>query len=711
MSPNDAFIKDLPNQICWRIAEKLDTLQTPNWKTLISKMPKNLYDERAVLRFHMSILKPLGSPTLELLADLGRKKKTVGQLVHWLKDIDNSSELIYFLERGEEAFKELSPAIERQPESVILCEAGGALNLYVEASGKSPLKYQWFKGNYKLKEHTTNVLNLGSVSLQHSGFYICRVANEYNFIYTNWSKVDVVEPVTATPPTLSIMNQNVFNEPLVTMHPRSATVVHGETLKLYADAVGDPSPSLQWCHNNKPLFGECMRQLTIPNISEQHEGFYHLEASNKFTSTKSLKAQVTVVKRCKTDIESDPEKYIRGPADAGVESGVSIIPPKAPTEKIALVIGNENYLHQDKLGQLVHPVNDAHDVAAELRSLDFKVVSLINLNLEDMRNAVKFFCGLLDSGTYALFYFAGHGFEIEGESYLMALDATDRYVPEENLSLSEVITPLTKKNPKLSVLLIDSCRTQPELCRQDPILKAPYQSGLQRKNVTIGYGCCARGRVLESPQMRNGYFAHHLLENISRDVKIDDVLFLVAKGIHEDQIIDPATGRTQVVYRHSTVVDDLRLTDNIQSPDQTSNQLSAWQHAHVAPDSPVTVLQNDHVTVQLIFTPEFSNCLLVQSKIIEKRKLESRNLIFFLPQQIGGATVQTISPERREKGINLDDKIVRISNIERLEGNIDIHLEVTYEYNDMQHKQRAFYCIQEKPLYAKISEEMKLMQN
>ena len=700
MSPNDAFIKDLPDQICWRIAEKLDTLQTPNWKTLISKMPKNLYDERAVLRFHMSILRPRGSPTLELLADLGRKKKTVGQLVNWLKGIDNSSELIYFLERGEDAFKELSPAIEHQAESVVLCEAGSQLRVSVEATGKAPLNFQWFKGNFKLKEHTSNVLFVDNVSPQHSGFYICRVSNEYNFIYTNWSKVDVVEPVIVTPPALSIMSQNVFNEPLVTMHPRSVTVAHGDTLKLYADAVGDPSPSLQWWHNNEPLFGECMRQLTIPNVSEQNEGFYHLEASNKFTSTKSLKAQVTVVK----------QNYIRGPVDVDVESGVSIIPPKAPTEKIALVIGNENYRHQDKLGQLVHPVNDAHDVAAELRSLDFKVVSLINLNLEDMRNAVKFFCGLLDSGTYALFYFAGHGFEIDGESYLMALDATDRYVPEENLSLSEVITPLTKKNPKLSVLLVDSCRTQPEFCRQDPILKSPYQSGLQRKNVTIGYGCCARGRVLESPQMRNGYFAHHLLENISKDVKIDDVLFHVSKGIHEDQIIDPATGRTQVVYRHSTVVDDLRLTDNIQPLNQISNQLSAWQHAHVAPDSPVTVLENDHVKVQLIFTPEFSNSLLVQSKIIEKRELESRNLIFFLPEKIGGATVQTISPERKEKGINLDDKIVRISNIERLEGNIDIHLEVTYEYTEMQHKQRAFYCIQEKPLYAKISEEMKLMQ-
>ena len=72
--PTDAYIKDLPDPICWKIAQNLDGLKKPNWKTLINKMPKTMYDDKAVLRFHMSILKPRGSPTLALLEDLGRKK-------------------------------------------------------------------------------------------------------------------------------------------------------------------------------------------------------------------------------------------------------------------------------------------------------------------------------------------------------------------------------------------------------------------------------------------------------------------------------------------------------------------------------------------------------------------------------------------------------------------------------------------------------------
>eukprot|EP00111_Clytia_hemisphaerica_P012557 TCONS_00036912-protein len=706
MAPVDGYIKDLSNPICWKIAEKFDSLEKPNWKTLISKMPKNLYDEKAVLRFHMAILKPRGSPTLALLEDLGRKKKTVGQLIQWLNQVGDSGELISFLERGDQALRELAPTIDRQPES-LSCAADDSFELSVEVSGRAPFKYQWFKGNTELRGCDKRALFIEKASMQNGGFYTCRVVNEFDYIYSAWCKVEVAEM-----PTFVHQSNSIFNTPVITMHPRSAVCYFNQPLELLADAVGDPSPTLQWYFEDQPLVGECSRHLRIESMTQDKEGFYYFEASNKFTSTRSIKAQVTVKKAplppsCPQSPEKKtPQSGIRGPEDINTEHGFSIQPPSAPTEKIALVIGNQDYVYSDALGHLVHPVNDAHDISAELRSLNFKVVSLINLNLKDMRNAVKFFCGLLNSGTYALFYFAGHGFEIDGESYMMALDATAKYRPEENLSLTEVIAPLTEKNPKLSVLLVDSCRTQPELCRNDPILNKSNRTALQRKNVTIGYGCCARGRVLESPQMRNGYFALHLLENMSKNVKIDDVMFLVSKGIHEDQIVDPATGRTQVVYRHSTVVNDLRLTDEIQRSNKITDNVVAWQQAHVAPYSPVVALENDHVIVQLIFTPEFSNCLLIQSKVIEKTPCDSPSVVFFLPERIGGANVETISPERKEKGIRLEDKIVRISNIERLEGNIDIHLEIEYESQGFQHQQRAYYCIKEKPLFGRITDQM-----
>lgn len=716
------------------MASKLDSHEKPNWKTLISKInqTKKMYDEKSILRFYMAILKPRGSPTLELLTDLGRKKKTVGQLITWMNDLGNFPDIVDLLERGEEALTDLKPLIQCQPQSAI-CETGSDLRLSTEASGQPPLKYQWFKSSYELPNETSNSFYVENVSQQDGGHYTCRVNNDFGYVYTNWSKVDVVD---VSPPPPSAID--VLQVPLITMHPRSCTLEMGGVLRLYGDAVADPSPTLQWYHNDKPLLGQCSREIEIENLSEQHEGFYKLQASNKYSSTYSFVAQVTIIKCVKSPNTPPPlEQYSskltsspgssasddlnipsyqttmegRGPGPDS-DSGISILSPNVPTEKVALVIGNQKYVFEQQLGRLVHPVNDAHDISAELRSLDFKVVSLINLNLTDMRNAVKFFCDLLDSGTYALFYFAGHGFEIEGESYLMPLDASDKYLPEESLSLSEVLFPMTKRRPKLSVVLVDSCRTQPEMCRRDPIPKTWHQSDgldLQRKNVTIGYGCCAKGRVLESPRMKNGFFALYLLENLSRDVKIDDVMFEVSKGIHQERIIDPVTGRTQVVYRHTTVVDDLRLTDKAISI-ETTERAALWQQAHIAPESPVTILQNDVVTVMLVFTPDFSNCLVIQSKIVKTESCTSCNVTFILPQTIGGATVETYSPEQKEKDLNIENKFVRISNLERLEGDISIHLEVCYEVNEQLQSQRAIYCIKEKPLYAKVTDQLRDMK-
>jgi mucosa-associated lymphoid tissue lymphoma translocation protein 1 len=76
-----------------------------------------------------------------------------------------------------------------------------------------------------------------------------------------------------------------------------------------------------------------------------------------------------------------------------------------------------------------------------------------------MQDALKLFAELLHSGVYAVFYFAGHGFEAGGKSYLMPIDADDTYNCSENLPTAEVLQIMQEREAKLKVLLIDSCRT------------------------------------------------------------------------------------------------------------------------------------------------------------------------------------------------------------------------------------------------------------
>ena len=67
------------------------------------------------------------------------------------------------------------------------------------------------------------------------------------------------------------------------------------------------------------------------------------------------------------------------------------------TDKVALLIGNMNYTHHT---QLSAPMADVHELANLLRQLDFKVVSLLDLNWQEMNSAVTEFLLLLDKGVY-----------------------------------------------------------------------------------------------------------------------------------------------------------------------------------------------------------------------------------------------------------------------------------------------------------------------
>ena len=88
-----------------------------------------------------------------------------------------------------------------------------------------------------------------------------------------------------------------------------------------------------------------------------------------------------------------------------------------------------------------------------------QVISLVNLRLDEMRDALRLFAELLDSGVYAVFYFAGHGFECSGKSYLMPVNADDKYECSKNLPANEVLQIMQDREAKLKVLLIDCCRT------------------------------------------------------------------------------------------------------------------------------------------------------------------------------------------------------------------------------------------------------------
>ena len=130
-------------------------------------------------------------------------------------------------------------------------------------------------------------------------------------------------------------------------------------------------------------------------------------------------------------------------------------------QRFALVIGNSGYRTQ----RLANPKNDANLMAATLTSLGFKVSKLIDADLRAMRRAMlKFSRQLRVSDAVGLFYYAGHGVQLDGVNYLIPIGASiedESEIPVEGLSLNHMLRTMERAPNRINIAILDACRNNP----------------------------------------------------------------------------------------------------------------------------------------------------------------------------------------------------------------------------------------------------------
>jgi len=102
-------------------------------------------------------------------------------------------------------------------------------------------------------------------------------------------------------------------------------------------------------------------------------------------------------------------------------SVASVAPSFAAGERYALVIGNAKY--PDAEAPLKEPINDARDIAEELKRDGFNVDIGENLTGEQMRRAFERLYGKIKPGSVALIFFSGFGVQSSRQSYMIPVDA------------------------------------------------------------------------------------------------------------------------------------------------------------------------------------------------------------------------------------------------------------------------------------------------
>ncbi|HEX3114417.1 MAG TPA: caspase family protein [Bradyrhizobium sp.] len=131
-------------------------------------------------------------------------------------------------------------------------------------------------------------------------------------------------------------------------------------------------------------------------------------------------------------------------------------------DRFALVIGNSKY--PDAEAPLKEPINDARDIANELKRNDFNVEIGENLTGDAMRHAFDRLYGRIKPGSVALIFFSGFGVQSNRQSYMIPIDAqiwTEADVRRDGLSLETVLGELNSRGAGVKIALIDASRRNP----------------------------------------------------------------------------------------------------------------------------------------------------------------------------------------------------------------------------------------------------------
>lgn len=211
-------------------------------------------------------------------------------------------------------------------------------------------------------------------------------------------------------------------------------------------------------------------------------------------------------------------EFVSGLTAATALAGMAPAAGAAEGKRVALVIGNGAYRN---VPALLNPPNDASDIAAALKRLGFTVTLAANAGFDEMRRALIALGRDAAGADMAAVYFAGHGMEINGENWLIPVDADlkrDTDAANEAINLQSVMLQVSNTT-SLGLVILDACRNNPFAAKMNRSIatRAATTSGLGRiepvGNVLVAYAARDGTTALDG-DARNSPFAAALLRNI-----------------------------------------------------------------------------------------------------------------------------------------------------------------------------------------------------
>ena len=201
---------------------------------------------------------------------------------------------------------------------------------------------------------------------------------------------------------------------------------------------------------------------------------------------------------------------------------------------------------------LRNPVNDATDMVTLLKKLGFTVTLVTDADLKKMEQSVIDFGRQLRKGGVGLFYYAGHGLQVNGRNYLIPIDArieSKSDVKYESMDVGRVLGKMEDAHNDANIIILDACRNNPfgRGFRS-------YNRGLARIDAPSGSilaFATAPGDVAADGIGRNGLYTSKLLQHMQVPGTPIEQVF---KNVRKDVVI--ASDGSQIPWESSSLIRD-----------------------------------------------------------------------------------------------------------------------------------------------------------
>ncbi|MCB1647413.1 MAG: caspase family protein, partial [Pseudomonadales bacterium] len=253
-------------------------------------------------------------------------------------------------------------------------------------------------------------------------------------------------------------------------------------------------------------------------------------------------------------------------------------------ERVALVIGNAAYRDLP----LANPVNDASAMSDRLQELGFEVVTLTDASLTEMQQGLGRFLNLVQPGSTAMVFYAGHGIQANGRNYLMPVDAR----PENEfalqfsaLELNVVLDALAGSGSAMNILVLDACRNNP--------FERKTRGGSRGLAVVdaaagtlIAYAT-APGQVAADGEGEHGLYTGALLRALDQPgLKVEEVFKQVRIQVAR------ASGQQQIPWESSSLTGDFVFNGQARTAEAEPGGQPVWAQPAAGLAKPAAVVSS-----------------------------------------------------------------------------------------------------------------------